>query len=101
VTASVEVVVRPFAATVPNVEISGQVVEVREGGGTPIPPDGAVLVARGAAAVARVRAEVPLGTTLRVRLVLDPSWAGVIDGIGGGPALVRSGRRSSTPGEFV
>lgn len=92
VAGALEVVVRPFSGTAPNVEVAGQVVEVREGGGTPIPPDGAVLVARGTAAVNRVRAEVPLGTMLRVRLVLDPSWAGVVDAIGGGPALVRSGK---------
>jgi hypothetical protein len=90
VSGSVEVVVRPFAATAPNVEISGQVVEVREGGGTPIPPDGTVLVARGAAAVARVRAEVPLGTTLRVpRSRPELGWR--IDGIGKGTSCGRQG----------
>lgn len=92
VAGSVEVVVRPFAPTVPNAEIAGPVVEVRDGGGTPIPPDGAVLVARGTAAVNRVRAEVPAGATLRVRLVLEPSWDGVVDAIGGGPVLVRGGK---------
>lgn len=89
---SVELVLRPFPATTPNVEVSGPVSAIAAGGGTPIPPDGAVLVARGTAATNRVRAEAPLGTTVRIRLVLQPDWSGVTDAIGGGPVLVRSGR---------
>ncbi|HEU0304350.1 MAG TPA: phosphodiester glycosidase family protein [Gaiellaceae bacterium] len=96
---SVEVVIRPFPATVPNTEISGTATEVRSGGATPIPPDGAVLVARGAAATTRVRNEAPVGTTVRVRLVLQPDWAGVVDAIGGGPALVRDGKAIFNAGE--
>ena len=58
---SLEVVLRPFPATLPNTEVSGPVTEVRSGGATPIPPDGAVLVARGTAATTRLRNEAPRG----------------------------------------
>jgi hypothetical protein len=87
---AVELVLRPFPATTPNMEVSGPVAEIREGGATPIPQDGAVLVARGTAAINRVRAEAPLGTRVRVRLILQPDWSGVDEAVGGGPALVRN-----------
>jgi hypothetical protein len=96
---SLEVVLRPFPATLPNTEVSGRVVESRSGGGTPIPPDGAVLVARGSAASNRLRNEAPVGGTVRVRLVLQPDWAGVMDAVGGGPALVRDGKAVFNAGE--
>jgi len=96
---SVEVVLHPFPATFPNTEVSGQVTEVRGGGATPIPADGAVLVARGTAATNRVRNEAPAGATVRVRLVLQPDWAGVADAVGGGPALVRGGKAVFNAGE--
>jgi hypothetical protein len=72
--------------------VSGAVVQVAGGGSTAIPPDGAVLVARGSAAANRVRNEAPLGTLVRVRLILQPDWAGVTEALGGGPALVRAGK---------
>lgn len=87
---TVEVTLEPFPATAPNVPLSGAVVDARSGGGTPIPPDGAVLVARGADA-AVLAAEAPLGSSLTLRLTLRPTWAGVVDALGGGPALVRKG----------
>ena len=96
---SLEVVVRPFPAALPNTEVSGPVTEVRSGGGTPIPPDGAVLVARGTASTTRVRNEAPAGATVRVRLMLQPEWAGVVDAVGGGPALVRAGKAVFNAGE--
>jgi hypothetical protein len=89
---SVEVVLRPFPPATPNVEVSGRASDVVSGGGTAIPPDGAVLVARGTAAVNRVRNEVPPGTLVRVRLILQPDWTGVTEALGGGPALVRNGK---------
>jgi hypothetical protein len=96
---SLEVVLRPFPATLPNIEVSGPVTEVRSGGVTPIPPDGAVLVARGTAATTRLRNEAPAGATVRVRLMLQPDWAGVVDAVGGGPALVRAGKAVFNAGE--
>ncbi len=96
---SLEVVLQPFPATVPNTEVAGRVTESRSGGATPIPPDGAVLVARGTVATNRLRNEAPVGTNVRVRLVLQPDWAGVVDALGGGPALVRDGKAVFNAGE--
>lgn len=89
-TGTFEVTLRPFPATAPNVALTGAVVDARSGGGTPIPPDGAVLVARGPDA-ALLAAEAPVGSPLTLRLTLRPSWSGVVDALGGGPALVRQG----------
>ena len=36
---------------------------------------------------------------MRVRLVLQPDWAGVVDAVGGGPALVRDGKAVFNAGE--
>jgi Phosphodiester glycosidase/FlgD Ig-like domain len=55
-----------------------------------IPPGGAVLVARGTSAT-RLLAEGPPGTTMALRLILSPDWAGIVDAIGGGPEIVRAG----------
>ena len=56
---------------------------------TPIPADGAVLVATGAEA-AKLASEAPVGTPVTARLILPSSWAGVTAAIGGGPLLVRN-----------
>jgi hypothetical protein len=83
-------VLDPFPAATPNREIAGPVTAVSSGGGTTIPPGGAVLVARGPAA-GRLTAEAPVGRQVRIRLVLRPDWTGVNEALGGGPALVRKG----------
>jgi hypothetical protein len=88
---SVAVTLSPFAAATPNVELAAPVVGVSGSGGTAIPADGAVLVARGTAA-ARLQAEAPPGRTVKVRLILRPAWNSVVDAFGGGPVLVRSGK---------
>jgi Phosphodiester glycosidase len=87
---TVEAVLTPFPAVAPNADLGGTVVEVAQGGGRPIPPGGAVLVARGTQAE-RLAAEAPVGGTVTVRL-LAASLAGVAHAIGGGPLLVRNGR---------
>jgi hypothetical protein len=87
---SVEVVLSPFPPALPNVELAAMITQVAGGGGTPIPADGAVLVARGAAA-ARLQAEAPVGQAAKIRLILKPDWSGVVDALGGGPVLVRRG----------
>jgi hypothetical protein len=86
-----EVVMQPFPATTPNVDLSASVVSVANGGGTPIPVDGAVLMVAGALAP-KLQAEAPLGTQITSRIILQPDWTGVVDALGGGPLLVRDGR---------
>lgn len=86
-----EVTLRPFPPAAPNTELLGTVEAVKNGGGTPIPPDGAVLVGRGASAT-RLASEAPVGQTMSVRLILRPEWGGIVDAIGAGPVIVRDGQ---------
>ena len=67
-------------------------------GPTPIPPDGAVLVATGAAA-AKLQAEAPQGTQVTVRLILPDSGSSVVSALGGGPLLVKGGKPVFATGE--
>jgi exopolysaccharide biosynthesis protein len=77
--------------SVPNTELGGTVSQVKPGGGTPIPTGGAVLVGRGNQG-RTLAAEAPVGTAVAIRLILNPSWPGVVHAIGGGPVLVRNGK---------
>ena len=79
----------PFPPTAPNADLTGSVVHIASGGGTAIPRDGAVLVARGTAAQ-RLLEESPIGTQLTLRLIFRPEWTGVTNAVGGGPVLVRN-----------
>jgi hypothetical protein len=88
---AVEITLSPFPAATPNVELAAPVVGVSGNGGTPIPVGGTVLVARGTAGT-RLQAEAPAGRAVKIRLILRPAWAGVVDALGGGPVLVRSGK---------
>ena len=88
----VEAVLAPLPPTVANVDLTGPVVQIAQtNGGTGIPRDGAVIVARGTGA-ARLAAEAPLGANVTVRLRLNPDWSDVLEAIGGGPILVRAGK---------
>ena len=89
---SVELTLQPFAPAQPNRDLTGVVVATKQGGGTPIPPGGAVLVGRGTAGAGRLATEAPLGSTVVVRLTLTPDWSQLVDAVGGGPVLVREGR---------
>jgi hypothetical protein len=90
--AGVEAVLRPFPGAKPNTDLTGTVVQVGStNGSTAIPPDGAILQARGSAA-AKLAAEAPLGSALTIRLTLTPSWSDVREALGGGPAIVRNGK---------
>ena len=86
-----EVVLAPFPPARPNQILSAPVVQVLQGGGQTIPPDGAVLVARGSQAPI-LTGQAPAGSTVSVRLVLTPTWPNVVEAVGGGPALVHDGK---------
>ena len=89
---SYEVVLRPFPAAKPNTDLVGTVASVAStNGSTAIPPDGAVLQARGTAAP-KLAAEVAVGSEVTTRVQLTPSWDGVTPALGGGPAIVRGGK---------
>jgi len=88
---TVEAVLAPFPATTPNVTLTAPVTQLVQGGNQAIPPNGAVLVARGAQ-VQTLTTEVPAGGTVAVRLILTPRWNDVREAVGGGPVLVRNGR---------
>jgi hypothetical protein len=99
---SVAVVLHPFPAARPNTDLVGTSAQVVPGGSVAIPPDGAVLVARGTD-VAPLQAEAPVGQTVRIRFALLPDWpgAGVVAGLGGGPLLVRNGKVVPKAGESI
>jgi hypothetical protein len=87
----VAVVLFPLPTAVPGVDLPAPVVEARGAGAVPIPPGGAVLVARGTAAAA-LTAEAPVGSTAILNFALRPDWPGVVSAIGGGPQIVRDGK---------
>lgn len=95
---SVAAVLFPFPATTPGVPLSAPVQEIVTDPAIPIPPGGAVLVARGAAA-AQLQAEAPSGTLVTTQLSFAPAWPGVTDAIGGGPQIVRDGAPVFRAGE--
>ena len=71
-----------------------------DGGGTPIPRDGAVLVAHGSQA-AKLASEAPPPARVITHLILSPDWlaSGVTDALGGGPVIVKNGKAVYTAGE--
>jgi len=88
---SVAVVLFPLLGTAPGVDSVSTVQSVVAGAASvAIPPGGAVLVARGAAA-ANLQAEAPQGTSLKTRMELTPTWPGLVTALGGGPQIVRDG----------
>lgn len=91
VAGSTEAVFASFPATAPNTDLSAAVTAIGAGGGQAIPAGGAVLMATGANAAA-LQAEAPVGTQIASRLILQPTWTGVTDALGGGPVLVRAGK---------
>lgn len=90
-TNTIELVLQPFAPAQPGRDLPGVVTLAKEGGATPIPPGGAVLVGRGAGA-GHLASEAPVGTNVTVRLTLTPDWSTLTDALGGGPLLVREGK---------
>ena len=86
-----QAIIQPFPATRPNTPLTGTVTQYVSGGNQPIPPDGAVLVARGAQA-GFLSSEAPLGSKVTILLTLTPPWSNVVDAVGGGPLIVRDGK---------
>jgi hypothetical protein len=82
----------------PNHVDTGVVTQQDGTGGIPIPPGGAVLVARGAQ-TQYLSAEAPPGTTVEIRPTLTPDWSGMMAAIGGGPLLVADGKAVFRAGE--
>jgi hypothetical protein len=87
-----EAVIGTFPAAELNQPLDGTVTQVTTAGSTPIPAHGAVLVARGAASIAQVTAEAPIGQQVEAMLSLSPDWSGLASAIGGGPLLVKNGK---------
>ena len=88
---TIEVTLQPFPATKAFTDLTGIVTAAKPAGGTPIPPNGAVLVGRGVSA-GRLASEAPVGEKVTVRLILRPQWDGIVDAVGGGPLIVQNGR---------
>jgi len=99
---SVAVVLTPLPPATADADLVGTSVQVVPGGAAAIPPDGAVLVARGSDATA-LQAEAPVGQAVRIRFALLPDWptAGVTNGLGGGPLLVKNGKPVFKAGESI
>jgi phosphodiester glycosidase len=86
-----QAILQPFPAAKPNTLLTGTVTGYVSGGNQPIPPGGAVLVARGAQA-GFLSAEAPVGSNVTILLTLTPPWANVLNALGGGPIIVRNGK---------
>lgn len=84
------VVLGAFPPATPNTDLAVPVVSAASATSVRIQAGTAVLVARGNAA-AKLQAEALLGSTVTLRLILQPDWSVVSDAIGGGPVLVRDG----------
>ena len=94
-----ETVLQPFPPTTTG-ELEGTSLAQASGGGTPIPPNGAVLLSIGSQAP-RLAAETPPPAVVHVQLVLAPDWPaqGINEALGGGPVVVRNGRAVYTSDE--
>jgi len=93
-------VLEPFPPAVPYTDLIGNVSAVVSDSAVAIPRDGAVLVARGAAAQA-VQTDAVVGSQVRVRLALRPDWSAVTDAVSAGPSLVKSGKPVGDAGEAL
>src|SRR5581483_110906 len=94
-----ETVLYPFPPAQPGQPLDGTVAKVTRHGVTTIPRNGAVLVARGSANGAQLRAEAQVGEPVEVWLTLSPDWSTLASAIGGGPQLVANGKAVYPGGE--
>lgn len=90
---AVDVVVSGVPATKANVDLTGQIASMNNGGGTRIPEDGIVVQALGPPGK-KLRADALPGSPFVAKLILKPWWEQVRDAVGGGPAIVRGGKIS-------
>ncbi|HEY5872294.1 MAG TPA: phosphodiester glycosidase family protein [Gaiellaceae bacterium] len=79
-----------FPPATPNTDLAVPVTTASAATSMRIEPGTAVLIARGNAA-AKLQTEALPGSTVTLRLILQPDWSVVSDAIGGGPLLVRDG----------
>jgi phosphodiester glycosidase len=95
-----ETVIEPYPPVTTGGVLDGTVVAQSSGGGTPIPRDGAVLLAIGSQAP-KLAAETPPGSVVHTYFTMTPDWPGqgILDALGGGPVTVRNGRAVWTAGE--
>jgi hypothetical protein len=96
----VGVILQPFPPAAPRRDLVGTVAAVTDGTPVAIPPDGAVLLARGTAA-ATLEAAAVVSSQLTVRLPLPNDWATVTDAVSAGPTLVKDGRPIFYAGEAL
>lgn len=95
----ITVVLQPFPPAAPRQDLVGTIAAIGSGESTDIPPDGAVLVARGSAAT--LLSLLPVSTPVTVRIPLPTTWASVTDAVSAGPTLVRNGRPIFNAGEAL
>ena len=88
---SYSIVLSPFPASVPNTDLVAPVTAATQNDPVRIAPGTAVLMARGNAAL-KLQTEAAIGSTVTLRLILQPDWSTVSDAVGGGPVLVRDGK---------
>jgi hypothetical protein len=86
-----QAILQTFPPSAPNTPLTSTVVSYVSGGNQPIPPGGAVLVARGNQANF-LATEAPAGGQVTILLALTPPWANVKEAVGGGPIVVREGK---------
>jgi hypothetical protein len=94
------VVLEPFPASVPFVDLPGTVTRIVTDTPVAVPKDGAVLLGRGSAG-RDLLADAAVGASLTVRLGVAREWSTVRDAVGGGPALVRDGKPIAKSGEAL
>lgn len=87
-----EAVLSPFPPAAVGQPLAGVVTAVTTAGSTPIPRQGAVLVAHGANNATQLQAEAPVGQEVDVQLSLAPDWGSLAGALGGGPLLVSQGK---------
>jgi hypothetical protein len=94
------VVLAGFPPAAPRRDLTGVVQSVLSNTNVSIPPDGAVLVARGTAAQA-LQEQAVAGDSLTVRIPLVDDWAAVTDAVSSGPTLVKNGQPLFNAGEAL